>query len=1209
MTITFFRKSHLLLGIIVVILMMLGILFSSSFVKAEGIKTPDDPIRKAILRSGVIGNPLKGAGANIDRGVVRVLGRTPRTALYDYGTSTFGIHNVPPRIEDFNFGSNTSIDGAIDYSQGVAAFASFGLSLFVFIILFLVIPLIVLTCYACCSKCCDRCNPEVKDNIFRDQDPEGWVVSHKRRRKIQNICKIIFIAITILNLCLMIVWLVFSYQANIDFSKAIDQAVAVYNDIDKLVDEAISLTSDAFGIVGLIEKEFSYINKTVLSQLPNNDKITSWTNCVQSLIDAAPRLTLMKNSFDDVRKYINFSIVPKISTTQNLLSGVQNILSQTSQQGVSNVKLAFNNLKGSIGTISTPLNQLVQDLTSMSTSLQSMTDLSKITTTLTKVDDLVTNTLTSTFMSSFVSDLQNFGADDSISNALLKQELETLKDAVQQIQSFNLNSAVTALQSLQSKLDSMPSATTIQTEIDNLKTAINQVDMDTSINAINSFNYSLNQVESNYTYTRTAVLDIKNILINFPSLSVIYSEIDKIKLYIDALATKTCIDDIIDSIKVINETIIELPDTTVFDIYYQLQRDLKANNTDTISNYLQTVNDTKSNVIPDAKAKLDDFLNKPLNLSSLNFGTITILVPSPQFNDTKNRISYTAIMSAVQYYHTQRSGVPNLGDYATKVQDLNTATNDVSITNIDYSINKLSTAPSTCGPSRASDTTCQSLYPYISGISTKFNAFRTALNNRPATTTVSNSLSLVASLRDSTLGKLTTDLNLLTQLKIIYSSFSIDKALTVMDNIKTGLQNYLKDIPFSTVSDKLSSLKSNVDGLPFNSINNQISNIEDSFKDINDIKVSGLFDKIDTNLISSSLNIDSILGRFNSITKSVNGTLKEIIWYKDDITYQLTHIYVNDIYKYDGIRLLVILIFLFVILPIPLFTISPALCPRWPVFLLLGSLLMITISILGSIIIFFILPVNIALVDTCDNAEVYINKAIAANGASVINTTYTFDEKVLGTNISLSIKPLNIIENMITICPTNDPILNTINSTTKVVRQLDTEILKVITSATDGKTKLRPAFTNSVTNTVSGVTTKVLVLIDRFANISSCNSLSNVYGDLKEAICVTATNFIACFWFIYLLLIILFVINSFISFIGYCCLKKNWNNPRVKERKKKKTTQYEGITTPRKRGNTIDNPNALPHTVEREIDIVQNVQMKNMKRHMNLNDSVRSNVI
>ena len=179
---------------VVLVMMMCGLSYQGA------VNIRNDELRETIQNGRIPGNPIYNFGKGIVENIVRPLAALSRSSLYDFSTQKVSMHPAPSKIENFDFSKPAVLNSIFEYGVGVANYGAVGVALLLLSI-FSILLMLGVICFGCIKNCC---NVKDKDLRLKEKDFSMWLHSHKHRRKVQNISRLIIGLFTIANLCMVL---------------------------------------------------------------------------------------------------------------------------------------------------------------------------------------------------------------------------------------------------------------------------------------------------------------------------------------------------------------------------------------------------------------------------------------------------------------------------------------------------------------------------------------------------------------------------------------------------------------------------------------------------------------------------------------------------------------------------------------------------------------------------------------------------------------------------------------------------------------------------------------------------------------------------------------------------------------------------------------------------------------------------------------------
>jgi hypothetical protein len=1070
-------------------------------------------IRVAMQKAQVVGTPTKGIGVGLNSGIVSSLRSNKRVAPYDMFTLKFQTTPTTNEIDDFSFASGLNATyAAVNYVQGTIMYALLGVIMFLLTVIW-VFVYIGVCCYGCCVNCCCK--------IKRKEDDE---TNYALRI---NICRVVLLSYVIFTILLLLPWTILTWQVNQDASNTINHGVSQSNVIQNYIYNGLTVVNNITDFANVVQNGINDIAPTVMSILP----VDNITMCFNTIIGNLPNATVMLNFIKQAEKAIN--ALPDLNVIQSNMLTIPNNISIVQQTTFFPLNDTFFIIQRATADIALKMGVLLAQLTVVN---QGYTvNITKNTETAQKMMNELTTTLTDANLASLISRMYDINHADTTSTATMLSSFASSVDRLNQMDLSGLSVDLGLLALLKTQVN----ATLLKSLVDDIIADNATVNWGLAQTRLHAYNQSLGNVYGGINSMFDQLQNMSNAVGMFPSSTILTTELAKLTTFVSNM---DCINGILDSIRVINQTIIQLSPSISSSInqFGNVQQQVSNMNVTQIpTSQLTDIGNKTVSIQPQINEMTGNFSDA---LSKLNTKS-TETQANYAYSNYTALFSYwkpNSMKSDMNGFATQQSNLVDFTDQTTWVAGINTASSAIDTDDCRNKVTQLQGA--SASPCSASECV-QSQYTPLGD---KITALQAAISELPGRgqspsiiTQLGTEKTVILAMPNMTNDYIVTynsmQVNAVTAPGVV-QQVAITMIYLVVQNISL---NILQSLPYGDVIPVLQPLQQQIAAARslFANAENEIGQYQSKLNTISSNNPANLLGSI-TSSIGSIPNItsmiSSITGSITPTITSVNSTLNMIFGYRDT--------YMSYVYEYDGIRLLVLAIIILIPIFLPFFGTCAICCPKFPCTLLLFAFIAVVVTFISWILVAVLLPINVLLEDTCANIENYATKAAITLGGSSLNNTISFQTSVMGLNISLNVNPLEIIPAYLspTGCSGTDPITQVINSVTSQLNGVNNVVGNLVAQQLKQQSfVLLPggyALISKLTGPIIGNASSV---INSFGTYIGCNSINGLYRSTKDVVCGDVSNVIAATDLGFLLLGLLFWFGAVFGSFSYCFLTAN----------------------------------------------------------------------
>ncbi|KAG2377650.1 hypothetical protein C9374_009166 [Naegleria lovaniensis] len=796
-------------------------------------------------------------------------------------------------------------------------------------------------------------------------------------------------------------------------------------------------------------------------------------------------------------------------------------------------------------------------MTSSQTTLQQISYIASIKNSLQIISQERSSTLTDTFLSTLAYNLQNYNTDPNVATQTLASQLSTMSTSLSRIKDSNFNQALDYLNMLNTSLSFVTASNSLIAVINGLESALSVLDspLSSSVARIDLLDNSLfSTIPNTLTSIKQNVSNFNQSIATIPSLQIIVETMDVVTSFVKLFNGTNCIDSILADLSVINATIIEIPLGAIQSQYRSVKDGVISKTNGRLTTLFNDLHTALLSSLPNVTQQVNSFYNSKLDYGpSVNISDLWTLVPLKTFRTLNSSLNLQDLLALYTRFDTTRN---SLMDFSTLSRDLSPLNSSVEAFDLNLTrtvISTLQSAPSTCaGSTHASCTGLSNTMPYLS---TLVSNLRQTISGIPSLSVANSSLSSAESLIASTLSPLSTIKSLIVQLRALKNSFRFSQARTLLSSdFIPSIRQVTSTVPFQTIVDSLDSCQNSLNSLDMTTLSSQISALSPTFNSLNSMDVSSYMNNLNTETINSALNFDSM---FSSVKSLVNGlNIESYTWYVDEANHQLNDIFLPDLFTADGYRLLAVVVFISLILFLPWLAVFPVCFPKCPSVLLIVSLIMSLFILLSCIVVALLLPLNIALVDTCDRVEEYAFLALQEFGGSSLNQSIGFSQEFMGFKLNVSIVPTTTIKSYFESQCENDVINSTLTQVESVAQSLPSFAMEYLKKFL-GSLVVRDEFVNFIKNSLQTTVNNVFDEVRPIATVLSCARVNSYYRHGRNLVCQDIAGFLANFWFLFALLALLFLFDTYCFTIMYIVFRTQWYDRKASVVQAQQFTQDE----------------------------------------------------
>ncbi|KAF0983445.1 hypothetical protein FDP41_010510 [Naegleria fowleri] len=1083
---------------------------------------------------------LNVTGPGIEKNIVRNLGSIERVSVYDYSTSTVANHKAPSKLVSFQFNDTSVLSKTIDYGIGIANYASLGISLLILLIV-QVLFLGVTSCYATCSMCC--CKPSKKDRELRMKDHAKWAFAHNKKKRVTTCCRVFLLVLVIFNILALLVWFLFAFQTNIQFSQLFNQGLMMYNEVESLAQDVLKFAGNLPTIIDLIEQSIGNLKKNILNKLPSDVTKQSWSNCISNMISQVPDLSTTSHNVDTLNSYISTQLKTPLTPLKTSISGLKSSILSISNIDIPELINQLTNTESALTFFN--FDPLLTSITSSQTTLQQINYINSIKNSLQIVSDERANTLTDAFLSNLAYNLQNYNTDPNVATQTLATQLSTLSTSLTRIKASNFNQSLGYLNALNTSLSSVTASNSLITLINNLENSLNALEtpLNNSIVRVDMLDDALfTTIPNALTSIKTSVTNFNQTIADIPSLQNIIDTMDIINSFVTLFNGTNCIDSILTDLSVINATIVEVPLADIQAKYRSVKDGIISKANGALSSLFRDLKNTIKASLPNVTQQVNQFYDSKLDYGpSVNITDLWSLIPLKTFRTLNTSLNLRDLLALYSNFDSARNSLSDFSALSHNLSPLDNSINVFDLNEVGQIISTLQTAPSTCAGS--SDPACTGLSSVMPSLATLVSNLQNALIGMPSLSSAISSLTSAQTLISSTLSSLSPIKSIIVQMRALKNSFKFSQARNSLSNdFIPSLHQVTNTIPFQSIVDSLDSLQKSLNSLDLSSLSSQISSMSPTFSHLNNMDVSSYLNSLNTSTIDSALNFASM---FSTIKSMVNGlNIASYSWYVDEANHQLNDIFLPDLFAADGYRLLAVVIFISLILFIPWLAVFPVCFPKCPSVLLVVTMIMSIFVLLACVAVALLLPLNIALVDTCDRVEEYAFLALHQYGGSSMNGSIAFSQEFMGFKFNISIIPSTTIKSYMQSQCDSDVMNITLTQVESVAQALPSFAMNYLKKFL-GSLVVRDQFVSFITTSLQTTVDNVFDQVRPIATILSCARINSYYKHGRNLVCQDISGFLANFWFLFALLALLFLFDGYSFIIMYIVFRTQWYDKKA----------------------------------------------------------------
>jgi methyl-accepting chemotaxis protein len=438
----------------------------------------------------------------IARGVLKGIptGMT-RVAVFSYKTMNYNpttnvsralqivdyLDIISPNGDMDSEAMNDAIEITSNYFQGVLFFSLFGLIPLLIVIVWIILYWIY-GCCRCCFMCCGKSKLVKESKLMQKYYARGDVQSYlkklKKREGAQCICRAISGLFIFTFVILIIVWIIFAEQTSIEASMIVADGISAVETLENYVEGGFDIANDVIQFTDAFDRIVDKANETFLSKIPNVQKIDSWMQCIDGIVESLPNTTNIKDFLSGVNETVNGlqlnDLIGLIEELEDIVHGVKFKDLQSLYDEVKKVKDVILEIPTSLEDINasfTEMNEQKNSLPNMEDLENSLEEIE------TKLNDLEN-------LDQFIVKLKNFTGHKpkEIANDLMNisATIQDLKESIPGlVESFNQIELVK---------NSFPSFDNIQEQINGINQTIESINFDSLMEPIKNLSNSMDMV-------------------------------------------------------------------------------------------------------------------------------------------------------------------------------------------------------------------------------------------------------------------------------------------------------------------------------------------------------------------------------------------------------------------------------------------------------------------------------------------------------------------------------------------------------------------------------------------------------------------------------------------------------------------------------------------------------------------------------------------
>ncbi len=1083
------------------------------FLQAQG----GAKIRSDMKKAQVLPSPTNGIGVGLNNGIIASMRSYQRVAPYDTFTGQFKTTPTTNALINLNFPNQNATNGAINYVQGVGMFALLGIILILLTIIW-IFAFIGFCIYGCAVKCCCPIERE-KD------DPRNFKLRI-------NICRIVILVYVVFTMIFCLLpWTILTWQANQDLSSLYDNTVDQSTVIQNYVYKGLTIDSNVTTLLNSVQDGINNVPPIIISILP----IDNMTQCFNSVVRAMPNATVMLDFIIQARKAID--ALPNLRSIESSFLNVPANLSTVQKNALVPMNNSFVNVQTALYNITTSMTNLLAQL-AIANPLYTVDIASNIVTAQALMNELNVN-ITDTNLQILYTSLTNTAVLNTADPKQIAANLTRFANSVQILQNTDLTGLASNL-ALMSSLKNNVSATIMKKSIDDIITYNTSANWALAQASITTYNTSLSGVFGNINKMMAELKNMSYAVSLFPSPNILTDEVNK---FSSVLGNLTCISGVLDSIRVINETIIQFPSSVSASIngFGNVQTQVTSVNLTAIpTSQLTSITNSTLSVQPQINQISTNFSNTigALNTVQLSKDALTA---NTNYNTLLAKFNANSIRNDMYQFANNQS---NLIDYTTQstwVGSIRVAASNVDLSATRARANQLASASTNpCTVAECPVTAYATVAGYVNSIRTACNSLTGRGNSPSLVSNMGTSRVQVTTLPNITKDYQTTQ-NTFTGSNVTIPTVTADTLAVLVDIVVQNVSLYLlQQLPYGDVTPILQPVQTQInDAYP--QLDKATSLVKDYQTQVDNVQKS-----TPATYLTSIVNSFSSVGNISGISSQVNGYIQPTL---NTINASVNSVISTRntisgyVYEYDGIRLLICALLILVPIFIPLLSTCVICCPRLPCSLLIYAFVAILVSLISYIFVAVLLPANVLVNDTCDNVSKYAYTAATQLGGSELNKNVSFTTTVVGLNFTVSFNPVDIIPAYLSSsgCPNGTDPVNTIF--TQVKNQLGglSKAFGDIAGqqlANQGFVLLPGGYSliDRITGPVIG---NASLFVDGIAGLVGCSSLNPLIMQSKDIVCYNGSNALATLDLSFLLLGIIFSFASVFACVSYCFMVCN----------------------------------------------------------------------
>jgi len=1066
-----------------------------------------------------------------------------RTSFYSFKENNARyLTDIPKGIQVsyFNQLNNIDFESLIDYGQSIALYCLYG-----FVSLILVILWIFGTCIyqcVCCCKCCCGKKQENYYNELKRKDYVQWKVKMDKNYKCHLGCRIFTWIWLCITLCLLVVWIIFAEQTSIEVSNTITAVVDASETFEGVVIEAFEFVQDIQNLEYTFHNCTDIINYRIIQKLPTSEQIENVFTSIDDIEHYLPNTTNIKQFLVDVNFTINS--IPDLDMLSQRIDLAKTKVEQIKFVHLSDIYNEVDSIDMSIDSSKNDLDDLESSVNEAKTVKGTLPDMGEMKSIANEYDEACEKVTSDNI--DYVTSTDFGNIPDHVT---LKSKLQDIKEGVDKLKNINAETLTNGFTSMKNAKENMPDPDSIGDKVISINSTLSGININHITVPITETNNTINELRDLTTELSDIVQEVQSSITTTPEFEVVFVEFNKTTTIKEKL---WFMDEIFNMTTELNNSVLILPNTIwdmIDDFEDKKNQFLNGSQLSDMENQLMELNKTMSDSIPELSEKLDEVnLNETIDkLPDLNSMTSDLDGGQEKLENSLTDLDANGILSDMEKFKTSLDSIPDLTEHNSKIIDMKGKADNINTGVIGAVIALID---SECG----GPPPCSISHDELDTLKTQLSDLGNAMDNRPT------DLKTQMESTDDAINDIP-DLNVIT---------------TKIDNARTSMQQ-LPDLKSIKDDIRNSNNSIDMDEMPFDSMKDQVSEAKQTIEDIPDINT--YYEQVDQmNVISQMKKIKEpldgfrgairsfmeYLGLMDKIKGQVESVFDQIENYKDQAigyveTYQsYKKTYVGEyVYKYDYLRLWVCLALIMLVILIPLMSVCGTCCYyKCNCCNLLMHNVMIIFSIVGFLLLAFILPVNIFMGDHCNDNYISTQLEYAINNSSfvpenirpILQNGYSFNQEFQGIKINVSIPVSTLIMNYLLKCPeSEDPMLGLMN-TTKDIKENLFDMMKSYADTDFGQgVKIHP----NVFETFDDIRYELRVvdsLIDTVGEMVSCPKISGIYRTAKDLICVKINGFIILLWLSLVCIAILFWIGSVWGCSTHCHLHcYYWYNKHSKK--------------------------------------------------------------